>query len=411
MSFLLPLAFIQPAFLDSLVERNGNFYPQSSMAQPGRVWRAHTNVAFGRDIIPPSPEPQVYAAFIEGLTHGPSLSPNTPYDPQQVRSAYNISGNGAGSIVIIDAFGYANALGDFNHFANQWSLPTEPSSNATLSTNQVFQVIYLDSNGHVTNSPPSFDAGWSTEQSLDIEWAHSMAPSAKIILIETPSNDGSLFNAVTYAKTIPGVKQVSMSWGGGEFSGETSIDSAFATRSILFFAATGDIGAVVSYPATSPLVFACGGTTLTLNSSGGYGSETPWIDAGGGPSTVESRPSYQSNIAGIVGNFRGTPDFSCVADASSPGVYMYNSQADPTNNPGGWWRAGGTSLSTPLLAGIANQSTAFHRSSEFIFTYFNPANFNDISAGSISSTGHNFNAMTGWDFATGLGTPKTGSSL
>src|SRR5262249_6416125 len=127
-------------------------------------------------------------------------------------------------------------------------------------------------------TPPAADPGWAQEISLDVEWAHAIAPKANILLVEASSASyGNLFAAVDYAARQPGVVAVSMSWGGSEFSGETSFDSHFATPSghpgVVFIASSGDDGAPVSYPAASPRVLAVGGTTLSLSGSlGTYGS-------------------------------------------------------------------------------------------------------------------------------------------
>ena len=103
----------------------------------------------------------------------------------------------------MDAYHYPTALKDFNVFSNQFGLPTEGSTNATASTNTVFQVVYA------SGSKPRTNGGWAQEAALDIEWAHAMAPGAKIYLIEAASNSyASLFAAVDKARSLPGVKQV-----------------------------------------------------------------------------------------------------------------------------------------------------------------------------------------------------------
>src|SRR5205823_6185722 len=112
---------------------------------------------------------------------------------------------GSGVIAIVDAYDYPTALNDFNVFSRQFGLPVETSSSATASTNQVFQVVYA------SGRKPRTNGGWAQEAALDIEWAHAMAPNAKIVLVEAASNSfANLFNAVDVASSIAGVKEVSM---------------------------------------------------------------------------------------------------------------------------------------------------------------------------------------------------------
>ena len=102
-------------------------------------------------------------------------------DPLQIRSFYGVTGTGSGVIAIVDAYDYATALSDFNTFAGYFGLPLESSSSVTASTNKVFQVVYA------TGSKPNKNGGWNQEAALDIEWAHAMAPAAKIVLVEAKS--------------------------------------------------------------------------------------------------------------------------------------------------------------------------------------------------------------------------------
>src|SRR6266436_5753364 len=249
------------------------------------------------------------------------LGPGGGMTPAQLRSFYGLgSSGGSGLIVIVDAFHYATALNDFNVFSAQFGLPQETSTNPLAPTNQVFQVVYA------SGSKPRANCGWAQEAALDIEWAHAMAPSAKIVLVEATTNSfANLFAAVDVATTLAGTKQVSMSWGGSEFSGEGSNDVHFLqTPGVVYFASSGDTGGVTIYPSASPYVVAAGGTRVNTNSSGGFLSETGWSGSGGGPSAFESRPSYQNGIVAIVGSARGIPDISSDADPNT-GVSVYDS--------------------------------------------------------------------------------------
>ena len=329
--------------------------------------------------------------------------------PQSIWPVYNLPATGgAGVIVIVDAFHYPMALNDFNVFSSQFGLPVEPSTDPLLSSNQVFQVVYASGTQPPVPRRTSTKCEWAHEAALDIEWAHAMAPSAKIVLVEAASNLLSdLLQAVDVANTIPGAAAVSMSWGGSEFSSESLNDFHFTQRGIVYFAASGNTGGATIYPSTSPNVVAAGGTTIHRDTSGNFTGETGWSSSGGGPSLYEPRPSYQDVISSIVGNARGVPDYSFNADPNS-GVSIYVSTV--CHRMSGWLVFGGTSVAAPSLAGIVNLAGHFSASSndELTLIYSSVSNggatinstyFRDITSGTAGS----FSAVPGWDFVTGVG--------
>ena len=324
------------------------------------------------------------------------LGPGGGMTPTQIRAFYGMpSSGGQGVIAIVDAYNYPTALSDFNTFASYFGLPIETSTNATASTNKVFQVVYA------SGKKPGGNGGWNQEAALDIEWAHAMAPNAKIVLVEaTSATNANLFAAVKVAAAIAGVQEVSMSWGGGESSGETSYDTYFNVNGPVFFASAGDSGGVVEYPSCSPYVVAAGGTSVATNSSGAWTAESAWADGGGGNSKYEKKPTWQS---GVGGTDRSVPDLSSDADPNT-GVCVY----DSTSYQGyvGWMVFGGTSVSSPSLAGMLNVTGAsFANTTAFLTALYNnykntPTVFRDITTGS-----NGFKAAAGWDYATGVGTP------
>jgi kumamolisin len=262
-------------------------------------------------------------------------------------------------------------------------------------------VVYAKPAGGQTNTPPPYDSGWEMEISLDIQWAHAMAPDAKIILVEAASDSvNDMYAAVTLAGnlvTAAGGGQVSNSWGGSEFSGENIYDSTFSAAGATYFFASGDSPGT-SYPAVSPNVVSVGGTSISRNRrTGNFVREKAWSQGGGGPSQFEPRPAYQDSIAKIVGSARGTPDVSAVADPNT-GVWIYDSAA------GGWIVVGGTSVATPVVAGITNLQGAFRLSSNAELTnlYANPSSYIDITKGRCGT----HRAKAQWDFCTGIGAPK-----
>jgi subtilase family serine protease len=319
--------------------------------------------------------------------------------PTAIRTAYNLpayslgQAQGSQTIVIVDAFDYPSAVADFNSFSATYGLPQETGDGSVL------QVVYAK------GTKPVYNAGWSQEAALDIQWAHAMAPSAKIVLVEAASNSNAdLLQAVDVAGTIPGVRQVSMSWGSGEFSGELAYDNHFAVSGVVYFASSGDSGGKVIWPSASSKVVSAGGTSLMINLSGTV-TETGWSGSGGGTSRYLPRPAYQNAVQGAVGSSRGTPDVSFDADPNT-GVSVYWQ--------GGWYVFGGTSVASPSLAGIFNLAAttngfAANSTAELTTVYgsmsasaINPGAANDFRDIVSGSAGKN-RCKTGYDLVTGIG--------
>jgi subtilase family serine protease len=256
-----------------------------------------------------------------------------------------VKGDGSGeTIALIEAYHDPTLASDLKTFDQMYKLP-DPS------------LSVVNQAGAQTNS------GWAGEESLDVEWAHAVAPGASILVVEAKSQSiQDLLAAVNTARYTPGVVAVSMSWGFGEMPSEASYDSYFTTPpghvGITFVASSGDGGsfAGASYPAASPNVLSVGGTTLTLSASGAYQSETAWISSGGGYSQYEPEPSYQASVQST--GARSTPDVAFDADPNT-GVPVYQTQlysSQPTLQ-----YVGGTSLGAPswaALIAIADQGRA-----------------------------------------------------
>ena len=325
----------------------------------------------------------------------PAATQATPagFSPAQILSAYGVAGNGGtGTIVIVDAYNDQYALADFNAFSAQYGLPQETSTNVTASSNAHLQIVYA------SGSKPRNNSGWSQEEDLDIEWAHAMAPNAKIVLVEASSNSNSaLYTADDVAATISGAHQCSNSWGGSEASNETSTDSHFNHAGVVYLFSTGDTGGARDYPAASPNVVAVGGTSLVLNGSNQRSSETVWNGTGCGPSSYEARPAYQNGVQSVVGTHRGIGDVAAVADPNTGVAVRWH---------GAWYVFGGTSVACPVIAGIINTSGSNRGSgvaeNTFIYGGLGGANFFDVTSGTAGSQ----HAAVGYDFPTGVGTPK-----
>jgi subtilase family serine protease len=346
----------------------------------------------------------------------PVITNPTPsgYTPAQIRKAYGfdqvsfggVAGDGTGqTIAIVTAYDDPKIASDLAQFAQTFNLVPMNGIGGNPKLTVVTQ------NRHMTTN-----AGWALETSLDVEWAHAIAPKANILLVEARSASlGDLLGAVDTARRTAGVSVVSMSWGAGEFSSETAYDSYFTTTSghagVTFVAASGDDGAPGIWPATSPNVVSVGGTSLSLDALGNYLGETAWTGSGGGISLYEAKPSYQSLVT-LSDTRRVTPDIAYNADPNT-GVPVYDTVS--YSGQTGWFQVGGTSAGSPQIAAtmaITNQGRALAskasldgRTQTLPMLYAAPStDFHDIVSG--TSTGSpNYSAGAGFDLTTGLGSP------
>ena len=269
--------------------------------------------------------------------------------PAQLTSAYGldsitfgtgsgaIKGDGTGQVIaLIEAYHDPYIVSDLKTFDKAFGLPDPP------------RLIIADQAGSVTNS------GWSLEESMDVEWAHAIAPGATILVVEAHSQTRqSLITAVNAARYTPAVTVISMSWGFSETGNESSYNRVFTTppghRGITFFAASGDSGAGggAEWPSVTPSVVAVGGTTLNVTYSGHYLDETAWLDSSGGVSRYEQEPRYQRSVQGT--GKRSSPDVAFDGDPNT-GVSVF--QTPLYGGHGSWEVVGGTSLGTPAWAAI-----------------------------------------------------------
>lgn len=393
--------------------RSGVIVPESSKAKSGDLGlRAHANVRYSLPAVASPSELPPYAGYgyetpaslacIYRLApHMPGCNPNeTTVD----------SHRGSQTIAIVDAYDDPMAVADLQAFSSQFGLPFSTSK---------FKVVYA------TGSVPPTDStgGWELEESLDIEYAHAMAPNAKLYLVEAKSNSfNDLFAAVTVANNLiacgksttcpaksDGHGEVSMSWGGQEFQGEDSIDSFFNTPGIVYFAASGDSPGVI-FPCVLSTVVCVGGTSTSRNpNTGDLNGEISWTEGGGGISEYEPIPAYQKkvhSVAAQLGGYRGVPDVSAV---SNPDTGLWVLDTYPLNNQTGWFIVGGTSAATPLLAGITNANTRFAPNTvDELQSLYGPHKgkfYHDVFYGACGPYSGYFSAE-GWDFCTGLGTPN-----
>ncbi len=315
----------------------------------------------------------------------------TGLGPRRIKSVYGFPTSltaGAGkTIAIVDAYNDPSAQNDLNVFSSHYGLPACTVSNGCFrKVNQSGGTTY-----------PATSSGWALEISLDIQWAHAIAPGAHILLVEARSTGFSdLLAAEDYARTH--AQYVSNSWGGGEFSGETSYDWHFVQSGVSVFASAGDSGLPAEYPSASPRVISVGGTTLHF-SGGTFTGETGWSSGGGGCSLYELATAAQAAFSqygqtGCAGK-RSTPDVSLDADPAS-GVSVYDSTGYAGQS--GWFTVGGTSASSPMWAARAADAGVVVNSA---FVYSGNITYRDITTGNNGAP-----CLVGLDRCTGRGSWK-----
>ena len=407
--------------------------PESSVARPEDAGlRAHTNhlifVPAGHpttSIVPDNTFTETPASMGCVYKVGPTYAGCSP-----ASGGTDHPTGGWGGIALVDAYDNPKAASDLAFFSTFWGLPAANFTKVYANTS--FGTL----NGMTAScaGAPAGNTGWGLEEDLDIEWAHVMAPSAKIFLVEACSNS---YSDLLFAEQVAGIKvaavgggDISNSWGSGEFASEVgTTDDVFYRyhySKITYFASAGDSGWGAAYPSSSPWVVSAGGTTINRDASENFLSESCWSGSGGGLSQYElwqTPPSivngmgpwtnYQYQMAGQSG--RQTPDIASNADPAS-GVWVY----DTYSSTPGWWIVGGTSVASPTLAGIVNNAAnqmgqtppggGYYAASELNLVYAQlyahnayHTNFYDVTAGS-NGTGHN--AGTGYDQCTGVGTPR-----
>jgi subtilase family serine protease len=331
------------------------------------------------------------------LTAAQAAAPNaTPagLGPSTLQAAYALPSATAGSgqtIAIVDAFDDPTAEADLATYRSQFGLP------ACTTANGCFRKV----NQNGGTSFPAVDTGWALEISLDLDMASAICPNCHILLVEaTSSTFANLGTAVNRAATLH-ANAISNSYGGSDARDGTN--SPFNHPGIAITASSGDSGFGVSYPASSRFVTAVGGTTLTAASNGRGFTETAWNGAGSGCSRFNTQISGQAG-AGTGCSRRAVADVSAVADPNT-GVAVFDST--PFQGRSGWWVVGGTSASSPIIAGVfalAGNAASINNN----FPYSHTASLFDVVSGNngTCSPTQLCTARAGWDGPTGLGTPN-----
>ena len=397
-----------------------NFNLNSSMENKVDSFLNGVKSVFGIEYAASSGNGKVYPNIIYSALPNQFGSAPSYYLPQDIASAYdfnwaysqNIKGNGT-TIGIVDAYGDPNIQYDLGAFDNVTGLP--PAD---------LKVIYVNS-----SSQSSFNNSWSIETATDVEWAHAMAPYAKIVLLLADSSSfRAMQAAIEYAVNNKLADILSFSWGSPESGVVNSTLSSFnldlqgaTDEGISVFAASGDYGAydqtnalTVNFPASSPYVTAVGGTSLY--ESNGVFSQSAWggilngksYGSGGGYSSYFSRPYWQTapSINSSITQ-RGVPDVALDAD-NNTGVLIISE--------GKSFKVGGTSIATPMWAAIGSLIDQYNGREMGLL---NPMFYEISRTGDygkvftqITSGGNGYySAHSGWNPVTGLGTPNVSELL
>jgi subtilase family serine protease len=317
-----------------------------------------------------------------------SSPPAGAYGPTEFHAAYGLpSGPSTQTVAIVDAYDDPNIASDLATYDSQFR----------LSCNSCFRKV----NQTGGTRYPRFNAGWALEISLDVETVHEICQTCKILLVEANSSSMADLGAAENEAADLGANVISNSYGGSEYSGETTDENRyFAHPGIAITVSSGDGGYGVEFPASSRYVTAVGGTTLALSAGGGYGGETAWSGSGSGCSAFIAKPTWQGDTG--CSN-RTVADVSADADPNT-GAAVYDSVK--YQGRAGWFQVGGTSLAAPLVAAVyalaGNAGTT-----DGSFPYTHTGSLHDVTSGSNGTCGSYLcTAGNGYDGPTGLGSPS-----
>ncbi|WP_329339388.1 S53 family peptidase [Streptomyces sp. NBC_01352] len=327
------------------------------------------------------------------------------YGPSDLQSAYGLtsaaSSKGSGeTIAIVDAYDDPNAEADLAKYRSYYGL------SSCTTANGCFKKV---SQTGSTTSLPSADSGWAEEISLDLDMASATCPNCHITLVEaTSATMANLGKAVNEAVSL-GAKFVSNSYGGSESSSDTSYDTSYFNHpGVAITVSAGDSAYGAEYPAASKYVTSVGGTKLATSSTTRGWTESVWKTSntegtGSGCSAYDAKPTWQTDTGCAK---RMIADVSAVADPAT-GVSVYDSYGVTA----GWYTFGGTSASSPIIAGVyalAGTPSSSSYPAQFPYQAAGTSALNDVTSGNngTCSTSYFCTATSGYDGPTGWGTPE-----
>jgi subtilase family serine protease len=317
------------------------------------------------------------------------------YGPARLRAAYGLpSSAGSGqTVAIVDAYDDPAAAANLATYRSHYKLP--PCTTASGCFRKI--------NEHGKASPlpaASGSTGWATEESLDIDMVSAICPRCHIILVEADSADMSDLGTGVNSAVSLGAKFISNSYGGSEYASETTDDSAYFNHpGVAITVSAGDSGFGPSFPAVSRYVTSVGGTSLISASGSRSWTEAVWSGSGSGCSAYEAKPAWQADTGCLN---RTDNDVAAVADPDT-GVAVYD-----TYDQGGWLELGGTSVSSPIIAGVyalAGAPAAGTYPSRY--PYLHTSSLYDVVSGNDGSCSPSYlcTAAAGFNGPTGWGTP------
>ncbi|MFI6494089.1 peptidase S8 [Streptomyces sp. NPDC050564] len=319
------------------------------------------------------------------------------FGPADLQAAYNLPKDGGkdATVAIVDANDDPNAEKDLAAYRSQYGLSECSTGNGCFKK--------IDQNGG-TNYPAP-DAGWAGEISLDVDMVSAACPQCKILLVEAKSANMDDLGAAVNQAVKQGAKYVSNSYGGSEEAADTtSDDQYFKHPGVAITVSSGDSGYGTEYPAASQYVTAVGGTSLKKDSSTRGYSESVWgtsaggEGAGSGCSAYDAKPSWQKDSGCAK---RAVADVAAVADPAT-GLAVYD-----TYQASGWNVYGGTSASSPFIAGVYALAGTPGNDVPAAYPYAHPDKLNDVTDGANGScSDYLCKAGKGYDGPTGLGTPN-----
>jgi hypothetical protein len=336
-----------------------------------------------------------FALVRSGVQHLSFAADPKGYGPQDLRDAYNLPrGTGAGqTLAVVVAYDAPTAEADLAHYRKQFGLP--PCTTATGCFTK------LNQDG-VQGDYPHKDAGWALEAGLDLAMASSACPKCHLVLVEARQ---ATFNSVAKAvdtAVASGATVVNHSYGAQEGAYVHRFSAHYDVPGVTMVASSGDFGyGPANFPANVPAVVSAGGTALHHAANPRGWRENAWWGAGSGCSAYFAKPIYQTDPSC---HMRTVADVSAVA-APSTGVAVYDSFGFGPFH--GWFVVGGTSVSSPLIAGMVAAAGA-GSTLDPADLYASPGSFYDVTRGTNGFCKHNYmcEAQLGYDAPTGLGTPR-----
>jgi subtilase family serine protease len=317
-------------------------------------------------------------------------------------------------IAVVDAYDDPSAEADLGVYDKQFGLP------ACTTANGCFRKI--NQAGHASPLPPK-DGGWASEISIDVQMAHAICQSCRVLLVEASSEEFTDLGTAVNAAVNAGATEISNSYAAPEEPSYTGYNTSYYDHpGVVVTAASGDCGYLneaclgetgsAEFPAGSPDVVAVGGTMLT--EADGTWSSTVWEEGGSGCSLVFTAPLWQSAVANFsatrCGGGRSIADVAAIGDPNT-GVDVYDSTPEGNGNPTGWGVWGGTSVASPIVAAefaLAGGSHGVAYPAATLYSYVGDSKaLYDVVSGSNGSCAGatSCRAAAGYDGPSGVGSP------